>query len=349
MTYSVAIAGASGYAGSEVLRLLLDHPAYASGELAIGALTAASNAGRAVGEILPHLAPLADRVIRETTPENLAGHDAVFLGLPHGHSAEIAAALGEGPDAPAILDCGADFRLSDPAEWRRYYGTEHAGSWTYGIPELPGGREAIAASRRVAVPGCFPTGGTIACLPATAAGLVEPQWSIVSVTGTSGAGKKAAVPMLGSEVMGNLRAYNTAGRHRHTAEFLQNLGGAGNLSVSFTPVLAPTSRGILTVATAPLADPATGADRARAAYAEHYAGEPFVQLLAEGLQPQTKSVVGSNMVQLQVEVDERAGRLLVTSAIDNLVKGTAGAAVQCMNLMLGLDETAGLPRAGLAP
>lgn len=347
MSISVAIAGATGYAGGEILRLLLSHPAYLSGELTIGALTGASNAGARVGDIMPHLAPLADRRIEDTSADTLGGHDVVFLGLPHGHSAAIAEQLG---DDVTLIDCGADFRLSDAAEWEHYYGSAHAGTWTYGIPELPNQREKIAAANRIAVPGCFPTGATIALFPSLASGLVRPDFAVVSITGTSGAGKKAAVPMLGSEVMGNLKAYNTAGRHRHTAEFVQNLRPfAEDPSVSFTPVLAPTSRGILTTATAPLADATVTTASAREAYAATFADEPFVQLLAEGIQPQTKSVVGSNLVQVQVEVDERAGRLLVTSAIDNLTKGTGGAAVQCMNLVLGQPETAGLPLAGVAP
>lgn len=347
MSISAAVAGATGYAGGEILRLLLSHPAYLSGDLTIGALTGGANAGQRVGDIMPHLAPLADRVIEDTTAESLAGHDVVFLGLPHGHSAALAEQLG---DDVAIIDCGADFRLSDPAEWEHYYGSAHAGTWTYGLPEMPGQRERIAESKRVAVPGCFPTGATIAILPALAAGLVEPDVAVVSITGTSGAGKKAAVPMLGSEVMGNLKAYNTAGKHRHTAELVQNLGAvAEDLKISFTPVLAPTPRGILTTATAPLADDSLTAASAREAYGKAYEGEPFVQLLAEGVQPQTKSVVGSNLVQVQVEVDERAGRLLITAVIDNLAKGTGGAAVQCMNIIFGLPETAGLPLAGVAP
>lgn len=347
MSISVAIAGATGYAGGEILRLLLSHPAYQSGELTIGALTGASNAGARVGDIMPHVAPLADRRIEATNADTLSGHDVVFLGLPHGHSAAIAKALGEDV---AIIDCGADFRLKDAAEWEHYYGSEHAGTWTYGIPELPGNREVIKNSRRIAVPGCFPTGGTLTALPSVAKGLVEPDLSIVSITGTSGAGKKAAVPLLGSEVMGNLRAYNTAGKHRHTAEFLQNLGVyAEDLKVSFTPVLAPTSRGILTTITAPLKDASLSEEAAREVYREFYASEPFVQILAEGLQPQTQSVIGSNLVQIQVEVDQRSGRLLMTSAIDNLTKGTGGAAVQCMNLVTGLNETAGLPQVGVAP
>lgn len=348
MSISVAIAGATGYAGGEILRLLLSHPAYQSGELTIGALTGASNAGQLVGDLMPHLTPLAQRRIEETNAETLGGHDVVFLGLPHGHSAAIAEQLG---DDVVIIDCGADFRLQDAAEWEHYYGSEHAGTWTYGIPELPGGREQIAASKRIAVPGCFPTGGSLAIAPALAGKFIEPDLAVVSITGTSGAGKKPNVAMLGSEVMGNLKAYNVAGKHRHTAEFLQNLSPYCDqeLKVSFTPVLAPTSRGILTTATAPLTDASVSAAEVRAAYAEFYADEPFIQLLAEGVQPQTKSIIGSNMCQIQVEVDERAGRLLITAAIDNLTKGTGGAAVQCLNIISGFNETAGLPQVGVAP
>lgn len=347
MSVTVAVAGASGYAGGEILRILLGHPEYGNGGLRIGALTGASTAGSTVGELMPHLPDLADRVIAPTTAEELAGHDVVFLGLPHGHSAEIAEQLG--PDV-VVIDCAADFRLDDAGDWERWYGSKHAGTWPYGIPEMPGNRELLRGTKRVAVPGCFPTGATLALLPAVAAGLIIPDIAIVSVTGVSGGGKKASVGLLGSETMGSLKAYNTAGRHRHTPEIARNLRlhSQSPVTVSFTPVLAPLPRGILTTASAPLVEGVTAAD-ARAAYRDAYADEPFVQLLPEGTQPQTQNVLGSNMCQVQVEVDDDAGRLLVTSAIDNLTKGTAGAAVQCMNLALGLDETAGLPRCGVAP
>lgn len=347
MSINVAVAGATGYAGGEILRLLLAHPAYLGGDLVIGALTGASNAGQPVEELMPHLPQLAGRVIEDTSPETLAGHDVVFLGLPHGHSAAIGAAL---PEDVIVIDCAADFRLRDAAAWERYYGSEHAGSWPYGIPEMPGHREVIEESTRVAVPGCFPTGATLAAWPAVQAGLIHPDLNVVSITGVSGAGKKAAVPMLGSETMGSLKAYNTAGKHRHTPEIAQNFGEFTDqdVSVSFTPVLAPLPRGILTTVTAPLAGEVSP-ERAREVYSEAYDSETFVHLLPEGQQPQTQNVVGSNMCHVQVEVDEDADKLLLTSAIDNLTKGTAGAAVQCMNLTLGWDEAAGLPRAGVAP
>ncbi|GEM30425.1 N-acetyl-gamma-glutamyl-phosphate reductase [Nocardia neocaledoniensis NBRC 108232] len=341
----VAVAGASGYAGGEVLRLLLAHPEYRAGRLEIGALTAGSNAGTALGALQPHLLPLADRILQETTPETLAGHDIVFLGLPHGQSGAIAQAL---PESTVIIDCGADFRLTDAAAWEKYYGGTHAGSWPYGLPELPGGRERLTGARRIAVPGCYPTVSSVALAPAIAAGIIEPTVHVVAVSGTSGAGRKLDIGLLGSEVMGSVRAYSVAGAHRHTPEIAQNLKAAGgvDVTVSFTPVLAPMPRGILATCTAPVK---VDAAEARAVYEKAYADEPFVHLLPEGLLPQTGSVLGSNAITLQVAVDADAGQLVVIGAVDNLTKGTAGAAVQSMNLAVGFDETAGLSTVGVAP
>ncbi|WP_273413026.1 N-acetyl-gamma-glutamyl-phosphate reductase [Corynebacterium appendicis] len=347
MTITVAVAGATGYAGGEILRLLVGHPRFLDGTLEIGALTGNSNAGQSAGDVLPHIPQLADRVIDETTVEVLGKHDVVFLGLPHGFSAEIGAAL---PESTLVLDCAADFRLRNAEDWTAYYGSDHAGHWPYGIPEMPGHREEIRSARRIAIPGCFPTGATLAALPAAARGLVDPSFSVVSVTGVSGAGKKANVDLLGAETMSSVKAYNTAGKHRHTPEMVQNLSEVTdeNVSVSFTPVLAPMPRGILSTVTAPLKDGVTE-KKVREAYSDFYAGEPFVRLLPEGRQPQTQHIVGTNMCLMQVEVDKGAGVLLSTSVIDNLTKGTGGAAVQCMNLALGFDETDGLPLAAVAP
>ncbi len=341
----VAVAGASGYAGGEVLRLLLGHPEYRAGRLEIGALTAGSNAGTALGALQPQLLPLADRILQETTPETLAGHDIVFLGLPHGQSGAIAQAL---PESTVVIDCGADFRLTDPAAWEKYYGSAHAGSWPYGLPELPGARARLAGARRIAVPGCYPTVSSVALAPAVAAGIIEPTVNVVAVSGASGAGRKLDIGLLGSEVMGSVRAYSVAGAHRHTPEIAQNLKAAGgvDVSVSFTPVLAPMPRGILATCTAPVK---VDAAEARAVYEKAYADEPFVHLLPEGMLPQTGSVLGSNAITLQVAVDADAGLLVVIGAIDNLTKGTAGAAVQSMNLAVGFDETAGLSTVGVAP
>ena len=337
----VAVAGASGYAGGEVLRLLLGHP-----EVEIGALTAGSNAGERLGALQPHLVPLADRVLEETTVEVLSGHDVVVLGLPHGQSGEIAKALG---DDTIVIDCGADFRLTDAALWEKFYGGEHAGSWPYGLPELPGQRDRLAGATRIAVPGCYPTVSTLSLAPAVAAGIVDPaDLVVVAASGTSGAGKAAKPHLLGSEVMGNASAYGVGGVHRHTPEIIQNLGGLtdGDVKVSFTPLLVPMPRGILATCSAPTT---VSADEARAVYEKAYADEPFVHLLPEGQWPQTKSVVGSNAVHVQVTVDEAAGRLVAVGAVDNLAKGTGGAAVQCMNIALGLPETTGLSSVGVAP
>lgn len=342
MSVRVAVAGASGYAGGEVLRLLLAHP-----DVEIGALTGGSNAGERLGVLQPHLVPLADRVLEATTPEILGGHDVVFLALPHGQSGAVAEALGEDT---VVVDCGADFRLTDPAAWERFYGSAHAGSWPYGLPELPGQREVLTGARRIAVPGCYPTVSTLALAPAVAAGLVRADdLVVVAASGTSGAGKAAKTNLLGSEVMGSASAYGV-GTHRHTPEIVQNLSGLtqDRVRVSFTPVLVPMPRGILATASASVVEGVT-ADDVRATYEKAYAEEPFVHLLPEGLWPATKSVIGSNSVHLQVTLDADAGRLVAVGAVDNLAKGTAGAAVQCMNLALGLPERTGLSTVGLAP
>lgn len=342
---SVAVAGASGYAGAEILRLLLGHPAYSDGGLTIGALTAAGNAGSTLAEHHPHLLPLGQRILEPTEPGLLAGHDVVFLALPHGHSAELAGQLG--PET-IVIDCGADFRLTDAADWRRFYGSEYAGSWPYGLPELPGARDRLHGATRIAVPGCYPTAALLALFPAVAADLVDPAVTVVAVSGTSGAGRAAKVDLLASEVIGSARAYNIAGAHRHTPEIAQGLRAVTDraVTVSFTPVLIPTARGILATCTA-----RTSATQSeiRAAYEKAYAEEPFVYLLPEGQLPRTGSVIGSNAAQLAVAVDADAGVLVALCAIDNLVKGTAGAAVQSMNLALGRPETEGLSVVGVAP
>ncbi|MFJ3228680.1 N-acetyl-gamma-glutamyl-phosphate reductase [Streptomyces sp. NPDC086783] len=342
MAVRAAVAGASGYAGGELLRLLLVHPG-----IEIGALTGNSNAGQRLGALQPHLPPLADSVLQETTPEVLAGHDVVFLALPHGQSAAVAERLG--PDV-LVVDMGADFRLKDAADWERFYGSAHAGTWPYGLPELPGARAALEGSKRIAVPGCYPTAVSLALFPAYVAGLAETEAVIVAASGTSGAGKTPKAHLLGSEVMGSMSPYGVGGGHRHTPEMIQNLSAAAGspVSVSFTPTLAPMPRGILATCSAK-ALPGVTAESVRAAYEKAFADEPFVHLLPEGQWPATASVHGSNAVQIQVAFDAAAHRIIVISAIDNLTKGTAGGAVQSMNLALGLPEDTGLSTIGVAP
>jgi N-acetyl-gamma-glutamyl-phosphate reductase len=347
MTFTAAVAGASGYAGGEVLRLLLAHSSFE-----VGAVTAASNAGTPLGDHQPHLLPLADRILEPTTTEALTGHDVVFLALPHGASAAVAAAL---PADTVVVDCGADHRLVDPAAWAEFYGGELAGTWPYGLPELIIGagarqREVLSGARRIAVPGCYPTGVSLALAPGFAANILEPDVVVVAASGTSGAGKSLKPNFLASEVMGSMTPYGVGGVHRHTPEMEQNLSGAAGepVRVSFTPTLAPMSRGILATSTARLR-PGTDPDAVRRIWVEAYADEPFVHVLPDGRWPRTADTLGANTVHLQVAVDRRAGRVLVVSAIDNLTKGTAGGAIQSANLALDLPETEGLPTVGLAP
>ncbi len=343
MTYSVAVSGASGYAGGEVLRLLSAHP-----QVTIGAVTAHSSAGMSLGALQPHLHSLRDRQVQETSVENLRGHDVVFLALPHGASAEIVAGLG---DDTVVIDAGADFRLQDQDAWEKFYGSRHAGTWPYGLPELPGYRERLRGERRIAVPGCFPTGALLALAPGFAGGLLEPDdVVIVSASGTSGAGKAVKPHLLGAETMGGMTAYGVGGGHRHTPEIEQGLSamaGTG-VSVSFTPTLAPMARGILTTATARV-KPGVSAEQLREVWCQVYESEEFVTVLPAGQWPGTKSVLGSNHVALQLAFDSHAGRVVVSAVVDNLTKGTAGGAVQCMNLVLGLPENTGLTQAGVAP
>lgn len=347
MPVSVAVAGASGYVGGEVLRVFAQHP-----EVEFGALTAHSSVGDRLGVHQPHLIPLADRVIQDTTAANLQGHDVVVLALPHGKSAEIASQL---PEDTLVIDCGADYRLEDANAWSAYYGGEHAGTWPYGLPELitPQGqqRDKLAGAKRIAVPGCNVTAVTLALQPGVASGVVDAR-DVVAVlaVGYSGAGKKLETTYLASEALGAAVPYAVGGSHRHIPEIIQNLESAGatDVRLSFTPTLVPMARGVLATVTAPLAE-GVNVEAVRAAWEEAYADEAFVRLLPEGQWPSTASTVGANTALIQVAVDGKAGRVVIVCAIDNLVKGTAGAALQSMNLALGLPEALGLNVWGVAP
>ena len=344
MGLAVAVAGASGYAGGELLRLIGGHP-----DLELGLAAAAGNAGAPVTAVHPHLTGLGDRTFEALDPARLAAADLVFLALPHEESAAVAAAL---PPQVPVVDLSASFRLADPGAWAAYYRTPHPGRWCYGLPELPGARDAIRSARRVAAPGCYATAAILALAPLLAAGLADPgDIVIVAASGTSGAGRAPSAALLATEVMGAVSAYQVGGTHRHTPEIEQALGEAAGTQpvVSFTPVLAPMSRGILATCTARLRDPATPAAVLRDALATAYAGEPFVHLLPENRWPGTAATLGSNAVHLQAAADGHAGRAVVVAAEDNLGKGAAGQAIQAANLMLGLPETAGLTAQGVAP
>ena len=343
----VSIAGASGYAAGELVRLVAGHP-----DMELAALAAGGRAGEPLAAVHANLAGLGDRVLVETDPATLADADLVFLALPHGESAALVADL---PAGLPVVDLGADFRLHDADAWARYYGGTHAGTWTYGLPELTGPagkqRTAIAASTRISNPGCYATSVALALAPVLAAGLAGGgDVVVVAASGTSGAGRKPSDALLASQVMGSMSAYKVGGVHQHTPEMEQSLAAASgeHVRLSFTPLLAPMPRGIVATCTAPAA---MGVDTGavREALLDAYADEPFVHVLPDGHWPQTSSVSGSNGVHLQCAVDEHAGRVVVVSAIDNLGKGAAGQALQNANLILGMEETAGLTANGVAP
>ncbi|WP_295818491.1 N-acetyl-gamma-glutamyl-phosphate reductase [uncultured Microbacterium sp.] len=349
MTLSVAVSGASGYAGGEILRLLAAHP-----DVHIRTVTAHSNAGDALIQHQPHLRSLADLTLQPTTPEVLAGHDVVFLALPHGQSGQYTDALAE---TPLVIDAGADHRLTSPAAWDAFYGGAFHEPWTYGVPELivgAGGqkqREHLVGASRIAAPGCNASTVALSLVPGVAAGVIDAR-DIVSVlaVGPSGAGKSLKTNLLASEILGTANPYAVGGTHRHIPEIQQALtaAGASEARISFTPVLVPMARGILATSTAPIADGVTDAE-IRSAWESAYGGETFVHLLPEGQFPRTADVLGANTALVGLAVDRAANRVVVVTAVDNLVKGTAGAAIQSMNIALGLPEATGLTVNGVAP
>jgi N-acetyl-gamma-glutamyl-phosphate reductase len=332
--FDVAILGASGFVGAELLRLCAGHP-----RLNPRRLFGDSQAGQAAQSVHPHLAlAYPDLEVERFEPRLLDGIDLVLAALPHGHSQLVAPEIIR--RGIPFVDLGADFRLNGADEYERWYKEPHGapellGRFAYGIPELH--REAIAGSRTVAAAGCYPTAAILALRPLLA--LIEPGSIVVNaVSGVTGAGKALKEETHFNSVDENFSAYGLL-THRHTAEMEMELGG----SILFTPHLAPMNRGILATCYASAKGPCDPLEALRQAYA----AEPFVHVSERS--PSTKWTLGSNAVHLTARYDERTGRVLAIAALDNLVKGAAGQMIQCANLMLGLDETAGLPRVGVWP
>lgn len=343
---SVAVIGASGYAGGELVRLVDGHPF-----MTLDVLAGHTSAGRALREIHPQL-PDGDRLLTSLEDALEADVELAFLALPHGASAEPAMALLAG--GAKVVDLGADFRLRDESTYAAAYGGPHPfpeelGRWPYGLPEI--NRAALGGADRVAVPGCYPTSAVLALIPAIAGGLIDPESLVVdSMSGASGAGRSAHSHLSYGAIDEGVKAYAVA-THRHRPEMEQAIAAAtgadaSTVRVSFTPHLVPMQRGLLSTCSAPLTTTAS-ADELVDALAKAYADEPFVDVV--DAPPLTRWVVGSNRCLISAHVDGHAGRAIVIAALDNLLKGAAGQAMQCANLMLGFPETTGLPIAGWMP
>ena len=335
-----AVIGASGYAGGELLRLLATHPHFE-----VVSITAHSNAGEQVTSVHPQLQSYVGRRFTTSDLIDFSTIELVFLALPHGESASLIAKI---PSNVKIVDLGADFRLEDASQWRKYYGGEHAGAWVYGLPELtPGQREAIKKETRVANPGCYATSISLGIAPAV--GLIDvSDIVVVAASGTTGAGRSAKINLIASEVMGSLISYKFGGVHQHTPEIEQAISAVAQkpAKISFTPILAPMPRGILSTITAKLNQVMT-TEQAHDLFVKAYKSEFFVDVLPLGQMPKTSALTGSNKVQIQVAVDDHTNRLIISVAIDNLGKGAAGQAIQNANLICGLAEDAGLSLDGL--
>jgi N-acetyl-gamma-glutamyl-phosphate reductase len=334
-----AVIGASGYAGGELLRLLSIHP-----HLVVTQVSAHSNAGELITSVHPHLTTYQNEKFLTFNSLNFEDIDVAFIALPHGQSAAI---VDKFASKTKIIDLGADFRIADSLQWSKYYDGAHAGTWTYGLPEIPGARKKVMQSTRVANPGCYATSIITGVIPALDV-IDSSDIVVVAASGTTGAGRNAKINLIASEVMGSLTSYKFGGVHQHTPEVEQELSVAAgkDVKISFTPILAPMPRGILSTITARLSKTIDSVE-ANAMYSSFYKKDYFVDVLPIGQMPKTGSITGSNKIQMQVAIDSHTKRLVVSVAIDNLGKGAASQAIQNANLMCGFHEGAGLSTDGL--
>ncbi|HYN79845.1 MAG TPA: N-acetyl-gamma-glutamyl-phosphate reductase [Lamprocystis sp. (in: g-proteobacteria)] len=343
----VGIVGGTGYTGAELLRILARHP-----RASVAVITSRGEAGTPVADLFPHLRGQVDLCFSEPDPAVLRACDVVFFATPNGTAMQHAPELLAG--GARVIDLAADFRLRDPAVWEAWYGMPHAcpkllADAVYGLPELY--RDAVRPARLIANPGCYPTAVTLGFVPLLAAGLVDPGWLIADAkSGASGAGRKAETGLLMAEVGEGFKAYGVKG-HRHAPEITQNLTRAlgAPVNLTFVPHLVPMIRGIEATLYARLKDPVGAAADLTALYTRHYAGEPFVDVMPAGSNPDTRSVRGSNLCRIAVTRQAGSDVVIVQSVIDNLVKGAAGQAVQNMNLMFDVVETTGLDAIAMLP
>ncbi len=345
---SVGIIGASGYGGVQLIRLLLEHPG-----VNIVYLGGDSSAGKSFSSLYPHLGHCVDLSVEAIDPETIASRcEVVFLGLPNGIACQIAPTLIE--KGCKVLDLSADYRFSDLNTYSSWYKKERedqaiAATAVYGLPELY--RHKIEKSQLIGCPGCYPTASLLALAPLLKQGLIAPETAIIDAkSGTSGGGRQAKTNMLLAEADNSLGAYGV-GNHRHTPEIEQicSFLASQDIKVQFTPHLIPMVRGILATVYATLRDPGLVREDLLTIYTAFYRSSPFVKILPAGIYPQTKWAWGTNLCYIGIEVDSRTGRVIVMSAIDNLMKGQAGQAVQCLNLMMGWDESLGLPQLSFYP
>ena len=341
MTISTGVIGASGYAGGELLRLLLGHP-----EFEVSYISAGTNAGEQITSIHPSLTPYTGQSFQSTNVQAANACNLLFIALPHGESAKL---ISEISSEVRIVDLGADFRLNDASSWIKYYGGAHAGTWAYGLPDSPSHKSQIATASRVANPGCYATAIALAASPALATHAIDASdIVVVAASGTTGAGRSAKVNLLGSEVMNNLSSYKFGGVHQHTPEIEETLAtiAGEDVKISFTPILAPMPRGILATVTAKLTSNIS-INQIRDSYINYFAQSEFVHLLPEDVMPSTSSVLGSNHAHMQVAIDEHTNRLVISCAIDNLGKGAAAQAIHNANIMFGFPEVTGLKNLGV--